>query len=108
MPTVLFWNLNRKKLTEEIAQLCKIHDVDILVLAEVEFSDTKLQRRLRYETGSPYIAPYNELSSRIKFFFRYPSESIRLAADSYGLSIREVHPPLGRSILLAGVHLGPA
>ncbi|MEL6263464.1 MAG: endonuclease/exonuclease/phosphatase family protein [Cyanobacteria bacterium J06626_6] len=105
MPTVLFWNLNRRGLTEEVSQLCRIHSVDILVLAEAGLSDLKFQRQLSRETGSAYIAPYNELSSRIRFFFRYPSESIRPAADSYGLSIREIRPPLGRSVLIAGVHL---
>ncbi len=67
--------------------------------------DVEIQRSLRRETETVYIAPFNELSSRIKFFFRYPPESVRQVADSYGVSIREIRPPVGMSLLLAGVHL---
>ncbi|MEL6881114.1 MAG: endonuclease/exonuclease/phosphatase family protein [Cyanobacteria bacterium J06607_10] len=105
MPVALFWNLNRKALGREVAQLCKIHNVDILVIAEAGLPDVALQHLLSQETKTTYIAPFNEFSSRVKFFFRYPPESIRLVADSYGLSIREVRPPIGESLLLVGVHL---
>jgi len=105
MPVFLFWNLGRKPLLREVSQFCQQYSVDVLVLAETKFPDVELQHHLKDKTGSVYIAPYNELSSRVKFFFRYPPESIRQVADSYGLSIRELRPPLGKPILLAGVHL---
>ncbi len=106
MAVFLFWNVNRKAIAREIALLCKHHDVDVLILAEADFTDFDLQRNLREETQHVYTALYNQLSSRLRFFFRYAPEAISLVHDIPSrLSIREIHPPSGNSILLAAVHL---
>lgn len=106
MAKILFWNTNKKELSKIIAQICREYDIDILILAEPGMDDVMLQKHLKNETQTVYIAPFNELSSRnIKFFFRYPTESIKPISDSYGVSIRELRSPLASPMLIAAVHL---
>ena len=106
MAVFLFWNVNRKAITREIATLCRHHNVDVLILAEANFTDFELQHHLREETKRVYITLYNELSSRLRFFFRYTPGAISPIYDIPNrLSVREIQPPSGNSILLAAVHL---
>ncbi|MGD1950100.1 MAG: endonuclease/exonuclease/phosphatase family protein [Leptolyngbyaceae cyanobacterium] len=106
MTKILFWNVNKKQLSQVASQICQEYDIDILVLAESLNSDVSIQKHLADKTQTTYIAPFNELSNRnIKFFFRYPTESIQPATDNYGISIREIKSPLAESILVAAVHL---
>jgi len=108
MAVFLFWNLNRKPLIEEVVQLCSIHDVDVLILAEVNFSDSELQRQLKAKTKSVYFEEHSDFSTqKLKFFHRYSSESTFSVFDNtYGsLTVKSVRPPLGMSILVAAVHL---
>lgn len=106
MAVFLFWNVHHEAIAREVALLCKYHDVDVLILAEASFTDFELQHNLTRETERVYIALYNELSSRLRFFFRYPPGAISPVRDIPNrLSIREIQPPSGNSILLAAVHL---
>lgn len=109
MTTFLFWNLNKKSLEQEVVQLCKEYEVDALILAEVKFPEADLQIELNKGTGHVYIAPHNtvpnQLSSQLHLFSKYSQNSIRRISDQYGVSIREIQPPIGQSILLVAVHL---
>lgn len=106
MTTFLFWNINKKLLIKEIDNLCRIYDVDILILAESNISDVKILSTINLDNERTYLALYNNLSRRIKFFFRYPPESIQPVADEGGyISIRRLSPPIGNDILIAGIHL---
>jgi hypothetical protein len=42
MATVLFWNINKQNLLQEIVDLCRHHNVDVLVLAESRIPDAEL------------------------------------------------------------------
>lgn len=106
MATLLFWNLNKKDLVKEVTNLCKTYDVDILMLAELSVSDVAVLSSLNFENNRTYFALFNNLSSRLKFFFRYPPECIEPVSDEGGyISIRKLSPPIGNSLLIAGVHL---
>ncbi len=106
MATILFWNINKKRLFEEIISLCNEHEVDILILAEAkpDISDAEVLLKLNSDRENVYIAPLN-LSPRLSFFFRYPAESIGLVADEGGIAIRRISPPIGLDILLVALHL---
>jgi hypothetical protein len=106
MATVLFWNINKKRLFKEIISLCNEKKVDILILAEAkpDISDPEVLIALNSERETVYIAPFNP-SPRLSFFFRYPAESIGLVADEGGIAIRRISPPIGIDILLVALHL---
>ena len=106
MATILFWNINKKRLFEEIISLCNENAVDILILAEAkpDISDAEVLIALNSGRENVYIAPLN-LSPRLSFFFRYPPESIELVADEGGIAIRRISPPIGLDILLVALHL---
>lgn len=106
MATILFWNINKKRLFEELISLCNEHEVDILILAEAkpDISDAEVLIALNSECEDVYIAPFNP-SPRLSFFFRYPAESVKLVADEGGIAIRRISPPIGIDILLVALHL---
>lgn len=107
MTVFLFWNLNKKGLMQEVAQLCKDHNVDVLILAESVLLDVPLQMCLKETTGSIYIEVHNGLSGKLKVFHRYAPKSMTSLFDNdyRSLSIKMLTPPVGQSILVAAVHL---
>ncbi|AUT03445.1 hypothetical protein CLI64_25215 [Nostoc sp. CENA543] len=105
MTTFLFWNINKKPLIKEISNLCRIYDVDILILAESNISDVDILLNINSGKERVYLALFNILSTRIKFYFRYPSECVEPVADEGYISIRRLSPPVGNDILVAGIHL---
>lgn len=106
MATILFWNINKKNLLKDIVYLCHHHNVDVLILAESQLSEVDLLPLLNSsESNGLYLALFNYLSVRLSFFFRYPFQSIRSVADSRDVSIRQISPPIGMSLLLVGLHL---
>lgn len=106
MATILFWNINKKRLFREIKSLCDENEVNILILAEAkpDISDAEVLLALNSDRENVYIAPFNP-SPRLSFFFRYPAESIGLVADEGGIAIRTISPPIGIEILLVALHL---
>lgn len=106
MTTFLFWNINKKPLIKEITNLCRIYDVDILILAESNISDVEILLSINSNNERVYLGLFNTLSTRIKFYFRYPPESVEPVADEGGyISIRRLSPPIGNDIFVAGIHL---
>lgn len=106
MATILFWNINKKRLFKEITSLCNEHEVDILILAEAKpyISDAEVLIELNSGRENVYTAPFNP-SPRLSFFLRYPAESIGLVSDEGGIAIRSISPPIGLDILLVALHL---
>lgn len=106
MATILFWNINKQRLFEEIILLCNENEVDILILAEAkpDISDAEVLIALNSGRENVYIAPFNP-SRRLSLFFRYPAESIGLVADEGGIAIRRISPPIGLDIILVALHL---
>ncbi len=104
MATFLFWNLNRKPLKDSIVSLCHEHDVDVLILAESELPDSSLLESLNIDTPLKFHFPFNP-SERLRFFIRYPRNSLRPVLDEGGIAIRRFVPPIGLDILLVALHL---
>lgn len=104
MTNILFWNINKKPLLEEIVLLCHIHDIDILVLAECELSDVKILQAINPDLERKYLAPFNP-SAYLSFFYRYPPEYITLVKDDGRTSMRRISPPIGNDFILVALHL---
>jgi hypothetical protein len=106
MVTVLFWNLNRRVLLQDLVSLCNNHKVDILILAESMLLDIEILAALNENSSSTFfIALFNQFSTRLSFFIRYPVESVIRVADADGISIRQIIPSSGVNLLLVAVHL---
>jgi hypothetical protein len=104
MAVFLFWNLNRRDLSEMIATLAHEHAADVVILAESEtIPPTRILLALNSK-GVEYRF-HNSLSRRIRIFSRLPHTAIRGVSDSHGISIRQLHPPASIEILLVAVHL---
>lgn len=54
MTSILFWNINKKPLLEEIVHLCHDHKIDILVLAECELLDTDILQGINVNSEIKY------------------------------------------------------
>lgn len=89
MTSILFWNINKKPLLEEIVYLCHDHEIDILVLAECELSDVSILQAININSNKEYIAPYN-LVSNLSLFYRYSTQSIIPVKDDRRTAIRSI------------------
>jgi exonuclease III len=49
---ILFWNVNRKDLSEHICQIVKTHSVDVIALNECAVPLDKTLRRLQSQVAS--------------------------------------------------------
>ncbi len=104
MTTILFWNINKKPLLEEIVFLCHANEVDILVLAECELSDVTILQAINPGIERKYLAPFNP-SCYLSFFYRYPPECITLVRDDGRTAIRRISLPIGNDFILVALHL---
>ncbi len=84
--------------------LCHTHDVDILILAESEIYGPHLLLTLNKGRPRKFCTPF-ELSPRLSFFIRYPSDCLKPVSDGGGVAIRRFRPPVGLEILLGAMHL---
>lgn len=103
MLRVLFWNINGKPLKDALRQLCDIHSVDILVLAECRIPSDDLLRELNRGTERFFSNPVN-LSNRVSFYTSLPDHCFASVTDDFNWSIWAIDPPVGQQILLVGVH----
>ena len=105
MANFLFWNTNKKHITEHVARACKENEVDVLILAEYDRNLTSLLLTLNTDNERTYIEqPYN-FSDRLSFVTRYSADAIRSVHDDGGIAVRLIRPPIGLEILLFALHL---
>jgi hypothetical protein len=104
MATFLFWNINKRPLQNEIADLCEEYLVDVLILAEADVCDVVLLETLNRKKSALFRMPSN-LSSRLKFFTRLPDPFFTSVHDERYIAIRRISPPIGVDLLLVAVHL---
>lgn len=99
---LLFWNINKKLLANEIKSLCDCYNVDILILAENVMQDKDILPVLNQDTDRIFIAPFNP-SSKISFYTRL--HNFELVHDDNWGAIRKIIHPVGIHILLVAVHI---
>ncbi len=106
--SILFWNLNKKDLNQELAQICLQRDVDIIIIAEAQnLNFNALLTTLNSSSVQYYNANTFSLSSKIYFITKfdpiYVNPIYEDEADRF--SIRKLTLPKTREIIIGGVHL---
>jgi hypothetical protein len=101
---LLFWNMASKATPSLVATLAAEHDPDIIILVESAYATATTAEELFIRTGLVYDVPLS-LTDRIQFLVKMPAEYVQPLYDGPGMSIKHVQPILGRTFLLAAVHL---
>jgi hypothetical protein len=103
--TFLFWNIQKNNLDTQITQLCKLHDVDILLIAE--FGDNKsifLESSLQnIHDDYHYINPLTK--PRVELFVKSSCSFVEQVRDTPHTSIRKINIIPSKQITLVGLHL---
>jgi hypothetical protein len=104
MTVFLFWNLAKKAPVSLIGQACRDHNVDILILAELEISTNDLLMELN-SNGEFRFFQQEKVPSAVTFFLRLPRNSINPVFDNGRISIQSITPPIGAHLIVAACHL---
>ncbi|WP_462250910.1 endonuclease/exonuclease/phosphatase family protein [Ferruginibacter sp.] len=100
----LFWNINGKDLSDNIALLCEKYSTDVLILAESSVNDNNLLLKLNINESSYY--PPNPLSNctKIKIFTKFHFDFIPPVSESVRFTIRKISLPAQEEFLLTSIH----
>ncbi|HUB11729.1 MAG TPA: endonuclease/exonuclease/phosphatase family protein [Acetobacteraceae bacterium] len=105
MAVLLFWNVRGSHIADSLASICQDHEVDVLMLAELEANAIEMLGRLNSTKDAPYWELRSPVVSRVRCFTRYPIASITPLFDDGRVSIRNLSPPIGASVLIVAVHM---
>lgn len=100
----LFWNLNRNRPFEEIVNIVEHHQVDVLILAEVDFNLALLVVELAQKDQDFFHNPISQCA-KIKILTRFKDSFLQPVSESRRYSINILELPLFEKILLASVHV---
>jgi hypothetical protein len=105
MFSFLFWNLAKQPLQTRVARLAATFQLDVVMLAECAVGPNEVIQALNSFGGQPYCFPFSE-GKKIRIFTKLPESSL---VDKFndplgGLTIRQLRPGKGPSLLLAVVH----
>ena len=103
MPTVLFWNIKQRDLTDAVAALTIEHDVDVLILAECEIPAVRLLNRLN-ESSVQYVLAPSVVESDLVTYIRYSSEFLKPLYDDDHIAVKALALPASPAIIIAAVH----
>ena len=104
MVTFLFWNTNRKPLLNEIQTLVREHQIDIVILGELETSPVSLLQHLNSGATSNFRIAAGQYD-RIRIFTRFSSEFLTPTYEDERISIRRLRLPARLEILVVAAHL---
>jgi exonuclease III len=104
---IVFWNLNKKPLLNEIQSLCQEYNVDLLILAENEIPISELLKKVNENSSLTYVhvKEYIKNNTLFTIITRFKSRSIRPILDENRASIKLIKHPLGIELILVCVHL---
>lgn len=103
MVSFLFWNLNNKCITESVARLALMHQIDILMLVECSIQPFDLLNSLNSLGDSDYFFSPSECD-RVKIYTKFSEGYIRPIYENDKLTIRHLNLPEKLDILLAVTH----
>lgn len=104
MVKFLYWNINKKPLTEFITKLAYEHDIDFLILAESELDSAHLLKLINSKVDSFFSEAPPRLGGPIKIYSRLDDQFIKPKEDGR-IAIRHIKPPIGVDFILVAVHL---
>jgi len=100
---ILFWNINKKPLSNQITSIVQEHNIDIITLAENTINQAQLLQTLN--TNNDQVFLFDEITNKkITLLYRLPQKFIEPTEDNLGISIRHITPPFGHSFILASAH----
>ena len=105
MTSILFWNINKKPLLEEIEELCHDNDIDILILAECQLSNAQILPAINSNSKNEYRKLFNPVSNLSLFCRHPPIQSVTLIQDEKRIIIRGISLANGNSFTLVALHL---
>lgn len=103
----LFWNLNRKPLETLVQRIVAAHDVDIVILAEMNATTpNEMAAALSHAlAGRPFNYLPTDYCDKVEIFGRFDPLLVRPVYDTARLSMRHFVLPGRDSLIVAGVHL---
>ena len=102
--TFLFWNIHRQPLTDSIVRLCRLHNVDVLVLAESQLNPGTLLLALNNGVNTLYHH-LPDKCKKIDVFARHSRHVISQVDNTNRITIRAINLPSEEEILFVGAHL---
>ncbi len=105
MLTFLFWNTNRKPLTDLIVPLVEEYAVDVLMLAESGVAAVEMLQKLNAKSEMFYYAPSRIPPAAVEVFTRFSGRFLRPTFERGRLSIRRLALRARPELLLAVIHL---
>lgn len=100
----LFWNVNRRPITDPIVKLVRNHSIDILVIAESSIVDSELLAQPNDGQTRIYFSDMI-LPRRVRIYHRYSPKFMRPISDRGYLAFRHFELPLCKPLLFGAVHL---
>ena len=102
----LFWNTNNKKCLDQIDNLVRLYNIDIIVLVENNASQSEILLKLNeVETNFHPQHPYS-LCDKVKIITRFNYEFISPIMESSRVTARRLTLPGFDKINLIGLHYG--
>jgi hypothetical protein len=87
-----------------VGMLAVDYEPDVIILVESEHGLALTVEDLNVRTGRQYQIPFC-VTDRFQFFVNMPADRVQPVYDGAYMSIKDVHPILGDSFILACVHL---
>jgi hypothetical protein len=104
--TFLFWNTNGKSCVEEINNLVKHYEVDVLILAENIANSSEILLKLNTSDNDFYPNHPNSLCTKIKIYTKFHYDFIVPIEESHRFTIRNLSIPTQPSINFMSLHFG--
>lgn len=105
MLNLLFWNLNKKSLSESVGLLAEEREADIVVLAEMPDNTEEILTRLR-QYNSDFMASDQILPQRrVILYHRSSSAQVQCLHDAKYWTIYQLDLSDGEPLILVAVHM---
>ena len=104
MANILFWNVNCRPLEHLLAAAVKLHDVDLLILAENKMPTSSVLQALNRERPGYKTRPWS-ICTKITVFTRFHISFLEPSEESDRVLICRLKLPARPDILIAMAHL---
>jgi endonuclease/exonuclease/phosphatase family metal-dependent hydrolase len=99
----LFWNVGRQDRSDVIARLVRLHNIDLVILAESIVAGEKVRAAFK-TNGRSFSRPFSECEA-VDVYTGFSDRHLIPVVESRRMSIRRLTLPSRREILLAMAHL---
>lgn len=100
---IIFWNIKKKDLKNELDDLVKAEIPDILILCECKIQPADLL--LRFNSHNTLYSYINTKSTNISIFTSFSDKFVKIEEDSGRHSVLKISLPLKEQFLLVPLHM---